>query len=101
MLYGLNHITGKPGPCPNPPRDGDKKQARKRINVEVKTGYGISTFFANDTAVKPDGYDVEVDGYYGIHDVIEWAKTSRGGRQYDMMQLLGHSGCSSQYGICE
>lgn len=26
------------GPSPNHPRDGDKKQARQRINVEVRTG---------------------------------------------------------------
>lgn len=26
------------GPNPNPPRDGDKKQARQRINVLVRTG---------------------------------------------------------------
>lgn len=35
--------TGTPipcryGPAPNPPRNGDKKQARQRINVEVRTG---------------------------------------------------------------
>lgn len=29
----------KPGPRPNAPRDGDKAQARQRINVEVRTGY--------------------------------------------------------------
>lgn len=29
----------KPGPKPMPPRDGDKQQARQRINVEVRTGY--------------------------------------------------------------
>lgn len=29
----------KPGPSPAAPRDGDKKQARQRINVEVRTGY--------------------------------------------------------------
>lgn len=28
----------RPGPLPNPPRDGDKEQARQRINVEVRTG---------------------------------------------------------------
>lgn len=28
----------RPGPAPNPPRDGDRKQARQRINVEVRTG---------------------------------------------------------------
>ena len=30
--------TRRPGPSPAPPRDGDKKQARQRINVEVRTG---------------------------------------------------------------
>lgn len=33
-----NPLTGKPGPAPLPPRDGDKAQARHRINVEVRTG---------------------------------------------------------------
>lgn len=28
----------RPGPPPHPPRDGDKEQARQRINVEVRTG---------------------------------------------------------------
>ncbi len=32
----LQHSTF--GPVPNPPRDGDKKQARQRINVLVRTG---------------------------------------------------------------
>ncbi len=35
----INPVTGKPGPVPMPPRDGDKRQARQRINVEVRTGY--------------------------------------------------------------
>lgn len=30
--------TRRPGPAPHPPRDGDKLQARQRINVEVRTG---------------------------------------------------------------
>lgn len=38
MALGLNPITGRPGPAPMPPRDGDKKQARQRINVEVRAG---------------------------------------------------------------
>ena len=38
MPFGNNPITGRPGPAPRPPRDGDKKQARQRINVEVRTG---------------------------------------------------------------
>lgn len=39
MPFGVNPITGKPGPAPMKPRNGDKKQARQRINVEVRTGY--------------------------------------------------------------
>lgn len=35
---GINPLTGRPGPAPMPPRDGDKAQARQRINVEVRTG---------------------------------------------------------------
>lgn len=38
MPFGNNPLTGLPGPAPNPPRDGDKKQARQRINVEVRSG---------------------------------------------------------------
>lgn len=36
---GVNPKTGKPGPAPLPARDGDKRQARQRINVEVRTGH--------------------------------------------------------------
>jgi hypothetical protein len=38
MAFGINPITGRPGPAPYAPRDGDRKQARQRINVEVKGG---------------------------------------------------------------
>lgn len=38
MPFGVNPITGRPGPAPKPPRDGDREQARQRINVEVRTG---------------------------------------------------------------
>lgn len=38
MPFGLNPATGRPGPAPSPPRDGDRLQARQRINVEVRTG---------------------------------------------------------------
>lgn len=36
----MGEVTGirKYGPDPHPPRDGDKIQARQRINVEVRTG---------------------------------------------------------------
>lgn len=33
-----NVMTKRSGPAPHPPRDGDKEQARHRINIEVRTG---------------------------------------------------------------
>lgn len=63
---------------------------------------GISTFFADSIAVKPEGYNPEQDGYYGIHKIVEWAKTDHGGRQFGF-DLADNKGaiCSSQYGLCE
>ncbi len=34
----INPATGRSGPAPYPPRHSDKKQARQRINVEVREG---------------------------------------------------------------
>jgi hypothetical protein len=36
--YSPKARTKPPGPPPNPPRDGDKLQARQRVNVLVRTG---------------------------------------------------------------
>ncbi len=36
-LY-IPHPAQRHGPLPSPARDGDKRQARRRINVEVRTG---------------------------------------------------------------
>lgn len=38
MPYGVNPITGRPGPSPKSPISGNKRQARARVNVEVRTG---------------------------------------------------------------
>ncbi|MDR6162372.1 phosphoadenosine phosphosulfate reductase family protein [Pseudomonas fluorescens] len=39
---------------------------------------------------------------HGIHARVEWAKTSRGGRQYDLMRVDPEVElCSSIYGLCE
>lgn len=36
-----------------------------------------------------------------IREYVEWAKTSRGGRQYDLEKMLPPPACSSSYGLCE
>jgi len=37
----------------------------------------------------------------GIISLVRWSKTTRGGRQFDMMALLPVRECSSSYGLCE
>lgn len=41
----------------------------------------------------------------GIHDVVEWSKTSHGGKQYDMLRSDNDNNqpflCTSMYGLCE
>lgn len=38
-MAGVNRKTGRSGPAPHTPRDGDKIQARQRVNVEIRNGY--------------------------------------------------------------
>ncbi|AYC20086.1 hypothetical protein DZA65_03211 [Dickeya dianthicola] len=38
----------------------------------------------------------------GVDDVVEWAKTGRGGKVFDLVKAsLDTSVCSSRYGLCE
>ena len=37
-MAGINPITGRSGPTPKPGRDGDREQARARVNVQVQRG---------------------------------------------------------------
>lgn len=58
----------------------------------------ISSFFPN-----PDR-EAHLDKR-GIRKMVEWSKTSRGGRQFDMMKAVEMDGdagkCTSSYGLCE
>lgn len=39
---------------------------------------------------------------HGIWSVVEWAKTTRGGKQYDLLaEVEDTHACSSSYGLCE
>jgi hypothetical protein len=35
----INPLSGRSGPAPKPAMDGDRKQARHRVNMEVKSGH--------------------------------------------------------------
>lgn len=46
----------------------------------------------------------EADDAYRFGNVwqkVEWAKTSRGGRQYDFTRMMAPDACQSAYGLCE
>lgn len=69
---------------------------------------GISTFFAGDKT--PEGRAMSAAGvkgspeeqYPGAAEVFEWARTSRGGRQFNMISEMDDASmCASQYGLCE
>lgn len=61
--------------------------------------------------LEPDIQNIEWSGFYGPRgnmgapsalDVVEWAKTGRGGKVYDLVKAsLDTVTCSSRYGLCE
>lgn len=60
---------------------------------------GFSTFMA-DAHAAADRRKVFAD--LNIWARIEWSKTTRGGRQFDLLKVLDEpSACSSAYGLCE
>lgn len=62
---------------------------------------GFSTFFNKE--LHEDNYsDRRVHLANMLPEVIKWAKTSRGGRQFDMLaDLIEPTACASAYGLCE
>lgn len=64
--------------------------------VRMASKRGAATFFAADKT--PGEGDTRSD----IESVVQWARTSRGGRQYDLLVTDDAApGCSSIYGLCE
>ncbi|MEP9162936.1 hypothetical protein [Enterobacter kobei] len=59
----------------------------------------------------PDVQNIDWSGFYGprgnmgapsVPEVVEWAKTGRGGKVYDLVKAsMDASVCSSRYGLCE
>lgn len=70
--------------------------------VSLSNKRGSATFFTatdDPTVSKDDAINFEE---HGIDRAVEWAKTSRGGRQYDLIFAASdHLSCKSAYGLCE
>ncbi|WP_447751676.1 phosphoadenosine phosphosulfate reductase domain-containing protein [Pseudomonas nicosulfuronedens] len=73
--------------------------------VSIASKRGAATFFTAVTDPTVQANDNITHATHGIDRMVEWANTSRGGRQYDLINLIARSGgdlrCSSAYGLCE
>lgn len=87
------------------PEEIDRVAEWERI-VSNASKKGCSTFFGADTipgnSTKMGEISLET---HGIWAVMEWAKTTRGGRQYDLIGAVNIDDetpkCTSVYGLCE
>lgn len=63
----------------------------------------IRTFFTPGTAVgtKVSGSSEVTKERHGVHSVVEWSKTTRGGKHFDLLAEDEPPMCSSNYGLCE
>lgn len=65
---------------------------------------GSATFFAaaGDPTAKADDDFSLAHETHGIERMVEWSRTTRGGRQFDLLASTGRAGeCKSAYGLCE
>lgn len=61
---------------------------------------GSTTFMATVTVGAESDDDVSPETH-GIEYAVQWARTTHGGRQYDLLPDDEPTMCSSQYGLCE
>lgn len=86
------------------PAEVDRVREWERL-VSIACKRGSATFFTatNDPTVQAN--DNITAATHGIDRMVEWANTSRGGRQFDLVDLIARAGndnkCSSAYGLCE
>lgn len=83
------------------PEEVERVAAWERLVAACSRG-GNSTFFisTHDPMRAERRSDVITVDNYGIASYRDWAMTTRGGRQFDLMPSGGNS-CSSIYGLCE
>lgn len=72
-----------------------EEKARWEHMVTAASKRGGSSFFP-----APDDGRGDLMGR-NIHEVVDWSRTTRGGRQYDLLGEPEPAGCSSSYGLCD
>lgn len=69
--------------------------------VAAASKHGTSTLFHVGTIHKIHDNELIDPIKHGITSAVQWAKTSRGGRQFNMFDdLEPQAQCSSVYGLC-
>ena len=93
------------------PEEFERVHAWERM-VSDASKRGISIFFDarvihqtrfNEELTAENQHLVTVEDH-GIHQYVEWSKTARGGRQYDLIKAIeidDTPSCKSLYGLCE
>jgi 3'-phosphoadenosine 5'-phosphosulfate sulfotransferase (PAPS reductase)/FAD synthetase len=81
------------------PQHIDKISEWERI-VCLAAKRGWTTFFT-DAKEDEDESDASVFSRLKIEERIRWARTSRGGRQFDLVRDEEPQQCASVYGLCE
>lgn len=67
--------------------------------VSAGCKHGFSSFFHK---IEKPGADREQFDRNRVESIVMWARTTRGGRQFDLLEALAPSaGCASSYGLCE
>ncbi|MBO1325382.1 phosphoadenosine phosphosulfate reductase family protein [Acetobacter sp. TBRC 12305] len=67
------------------------------VSAASKRGLG-TFFFINQEDGRTDAEHFEANR---IDSAVEWAKTARGGTQFDLECMIPPAMCSSEYGLCE
>lgn len=84
------------------PDEIDRVSKWEKIVAEVSKR-GFASFFSSDRT--PEGRELTEKGVVTempqIWQVVDWAKTGRGGRNYDLFAYEEPEMCSSIYGLCE
>jgi 3'-phosphoadenosine 5'-phosphosulfate sulfotransferase (PAPS reductase)/FAD synthetase len=73
------------------------RQWEELVCLAAKRGW--TTFFC-DSLLEGET-DADIFQRLKIDERVKWAKTARGGRQFDFLRAMGTPACSSQYGLCE
>ncbi|MBN7122851.1 phosphoadenosine phosphosulfate reductase [Erwinia billingiae] len=81
---------------------------KEGANIKVRKNLGMVSHLYG---LKPEVQNLDWSAFYGtrggmgapsVDEVVEWAKTGRGGKVYDLVKAsMDTEVCSSRYGLCE